>query len=124
MESWPLSDIRDCGHDGLLCTFTLKQQLETPSACSWTAPVSATGTVRQGRRYGPSITVQIRPAGGHCPPAKLRMALCIGPALYGNASSLSVPKKGVGSSTTLAWPGWKQPYIAVKVDRHDSKQSG
>jgi hypothetical protein len=31
--------------------------------------------------------------------------------------------KGVGPSTTLAWPGWKQPYIAVKVDtdRHDSK---
>jgi hypothetical protein len=24
--------------------------------------------------------------------------------------------KGVGPSTTLAWPGWKQPDIAVKVD--------
>ncbi len=32
--------------------------------------------------------------------------------------------KGVGPSTTLAWPGWKQPDIAVKVDRHDSKQAG
>jgi hypothetical protein len=28
--------------------------------------------------------------------------------------------KGVGPSTTLPWPGWKQPDIAVKVDRHDS----
>ncbi len=36
---------------------------------------------------------------------------------------LSVPK-GVGPSTTLAWPGWKQPDIAVTVDRHDRKQSG
>ena len=25
---------------------------------------------------------------------------------------------------TLAWPGWKHPNIAVKVDRHDSKQAG
>jgi hypothetical protein len=24
--------------------------------------------------------------------------------------------KGVGPSTTLAWPGWKQPEIAVEVD--------
>jgi hypothetical protein len=26
------------------------------------------------------------------------------------------PIKGVGPSTTLAWPGWKHPDIAVKVD--------
>jgi hypothetical protein len=34
--------------------------------------------------------------------------------------------KVVGHRTTLAWPGWnwKQPDIAVKVDRHDSKQAG
>jgi hypothetical protein len=25
--------------------------------------------------------------------------------------------KGVGPSTTLAWPGWKQPDIAVEVDK-------
>ncbi len=31
--------------------------------------------------------------------------------------------KGVGPSTTLAWPGWKQPDIPVKVDRHNSKQA-
>ncbi len=24
--------------------------------------------------------------------------------------------KGVGPSTTLAWPGWKQPAIPVEVD--------
>jgi hypothetical protein len=28
----------------------------------------------------------------------------------------SVGFKGVGPSTTLAWPGWKQPDISVKVD--------
>ncbi len=27
-----------------------------------------------------------------------------------------VPPKGVGHSTTLAWPGWKQPDIPVEVD--------
>ncbi len=32
--------------------------------------------------------------------------------------------KGVGPSTTLAWPGWKQPEIAVTGDRHDSKRAG
>jgi hypothetical protein len=29
-----------------------------------------------------------------------------------------------GPSTPLAWPGWKQPDIPVKVDRHHSKQAG
>ncbi len=28
----------------------------------------------------------------------------------------TVWSKGVGPSTTLAWPGWKQPDIAVEVD--------
>jgi hypothetical protein len=27
-----------------------------------------------------------------------------------------VEDKGVGPSTTLAWPGWKQPDIPVEVD--------
>jgi len=31
---------------------------------------------------------------------------------------------GRGPSTNLAWPGWKQPDIAVDVDRHNSKQAG
>ncbi len=30
---------------------------------------------------------------------------------------LKIPRnKGVGPSTTLAWPGWKQPDIPVEVD--------
>ncbi len=27
-----------------------------------------------------------------------------------------VPPKGIGPGPTLAWPGWKQPAISVKVD--------
>ncbi len=38
-----------------------------PSALSWAAAARADGTVRQGRRYGPSITVQITPAGSFSP---------------------------------------------------------
>ncbi len=29
---------------------------------------------------------------------------------------VTVSPKGVGPSTTLAWPGWKQPDIPVEVD--------
>jgi hypothetical protein len=50
MESLPT--IRDHGHDRCLCTFTVLQQLEIPSARSWVAHVRKTGMVRQGRRYG------------------------------------------------------------------------
>jgi len=28
----------------------------------------------------------------------------------------AIGRKGVGPSTTLAWPGWKQPDIPVEVD--------
>jgi hypothetical protein len=31
--------------------------------------------------------------------------------------------KGVGPSATLAWPGWKQPDIAVEVDTEQLKTS-
>jgi hypothetical protein len=31
--------------------------------------------------------------------------------------------KGVGPSTTLAWPGWKQPEIAVEMDTARLKRS-
>ncbi len=31
--------------------------------------------------------------------------------------------KGVGPSTTLAWPGWKQPEIAVEVHGHGTTQN-
>jgi hypothetical protein len=49
----------------------------------------------------------------------------------GEGSTLPVPAgfrvmvvaKGVGLSTTLAWPSRKQPDISVKVERHDSKQA-
>jgi hypothetical protein len=30
---------------------------------------------------------------------------------------------GRAQHTTFAWSGWKQPDIAVRVDRHDSKQA-
>ncbi len=30
--------------------------------------------------------------------------------------TFSCKTKGVGPSTTLAWPGWKQPDIPVEVD--------
>ncbi len=33
-------------------------------------------------------------------------------------------QKGVGPGTTLAWPGWKQNKISVKVEWHDSKEAG
>jgi hypothetical protein len=53
MESLPQSAILDCGHDGWLCTFTIKQQLEIPSARSLTDPVRATGTVRKSQELRP-----------------------------------------------------------------------
>jgi hypothetical protein len=31
---------------------------------------------------------------------------------------------GIGPGKTLAWPGWKQNEISVKVDRYDSKEAG
>ena len=31
-------------------------------------------------------------------------------------ASECAPPKGVGRGPTLAWPGWKQPDISVKVD--------
>jgi hypothetical protein len=38
--------LSDVPHDGWFCTFTIKQQLEIPSARSWAAPVRATCKVR------------------------------------------------------------------------------
>jgi hypothetical protein len=36
----------------------------------------------------------------------------------------STENKGEGPSTTLAWPGWKQPDIPVEVDtaRHETSR--
>ncbi len=36
--------------------------------------------------------------------------------LYSIISTYNVIPKGVGPGRTLAWPGWKQPDISVKVD--------
>jgi hypothetical protein len=44
-QAMPFS--RDVPNEGWLCTFTIKQQLEVPSARSCAAPVRATGTVRK-----------------------------------------------------------------------------
>ncbi len=41
--------------------------LEIRSSRSWAAPVRAPGTLRQGRRNGPDITVQITSAGSLSP---------------------------------------------------------
>jgi hypothetical protein len=46
LEYKAMPSLRDGALDGWLCTFTIQQQLEIPSACSLAAPVRATGTVR------------------------------------------------------------------------------
>jgi hypothetical protein len=45
-----------------------------------------------------------------CPPHFICLSLTF------SLTSTTVQIKGVGPSTTLAWPGWKQPDIAVEVD--------
>jgi hypothetical protein len=66
-----MPSLRDVAYDGWLCTFTIKQQLEIPSARSWTAPVRGTGTVRKTEKAGskarPSHIKSHLP--GHSPPA-------------------------------------------------------
>jgi hypothetical protein len=58
----------DVAHDG--CTFTLKQQLETPSARSWAAPVRETGTIRKRQAvWSVYDHVQKSHLLGHSPPA-------------------------------------------------------
>jgi hypothetical protein len=66
MERRPLPAMRNFSHDGWLCTFTVQQQQEVLKfhqlAAEQPLPTRADGTVRQGRRYGPSITINITPA--------------------------------------------------------------
>jgi hypothetical protein len=69
MESRPLPAIHDCGHDGRLCTFT------HITVAGHFLSGKLTGTVRQGRRYGPSIKVHITPVGS-LSPGKPGRALC------------------------------------------------
>ncbi len=51
-----------------------------PSARSWAASVRANDMVQKGRRYGPSITYKITPA-GHSPPVS-HSGCRVGPALW------------------------------------------
>ncbi len=54
LEYQAMPSLRDVAHDGWLCTFTMQQQLEIPSARScWAAPVRATGTVRKRQAVWP-----------------------------------------------------------------------
>jgi hypothetical protein len=48
-----MHSLRDVAHDGWLCTFNTKQQLEITSANSWAAPVQTTGTVRKRQAVRP-----------------------------------------------------------------------
>jgi hypothetical protein len=54
-----VESLTDVAHDGWLCTFTIKLQLEIPSARSWSvSPVRATGTVRKRQTVRPVHHVQ------------------------------------------------------------------
>ncbi len=58
LEYQAMPSLRDITHDGWLCTFTIKQQLEIPSARSWAAPVRATGTVQKRHAVRPVHHIQ------------------------------------------------------------------
>jgi hypothetical protein len=47
LEYQAMPSLPDVAHDGWLCTFTMSQQLEIPSARNWAAPVRAAVTVRK-----------------------------------------------------------------------------
>jgi hypothetical protein len=80
LEYQAMPSLRDVAHDGWLFTFTIKQQLEIPSARSWAAPVRATGTVQKkaGGTACPSRTKSHQ--SGHSPPAS-KAGRRVGPAL-------------------------------------------
>ncbi len=58
LEYQAMPSSRHVAHDGWLCAFTILQQLEIPSSCSWTALVRATGTVRKRQAERPVHHVQ------------------------------------------------------------------
>ncbi len=62
LEYRAMPSLRDIGHDGGLYTFTIKQQLEIPSARNCAAPVRETGTVRKRQTVWPAIMYKITPA--------------------------------------------------------------
>jgi hypothetical protein len=72
LEYHAMHSLRDLAHDGWLCTFTLQQQLEIPSAHSWAAPVRACGMDRPSRTKSHLL--------GHSPPAR-QAGRRVGPAL-------------------------------------------
>jgi hypothetical protein len=83
LEYQAMPSLRDVTHDGWLCTFSIQQQLEIPSARSWAAPVStvkatAYGIVKAGGTARPSRTKSHLP--GHSPPAS-QAGRCVRPAL-------------------------------------------
>jgi hypothetical protein len=100
MESRPLPAIRDCSHDGLLCTYIYYITVAGNSISS--QPGSSCqdnryGTARQAiRPLGQSIKVQIT-----CQVLQLSKAgRCVGLALYDNASSLATYNNNGGSLRT------------------------
>ncbi len=58
LENQTMPSLRHVAHDGWLCAFTILQQLEIPSSCSWTALVRETGTVRKRQAERPVHHVQ------------------------------------------------------------------
>ncbi len=80
LEYQVMRSLRDVAHDGWLCTFTIFQQLEILSACSWVAPVRETSTIWKSRRYGPSYHIQNHSRPCHSPPAS-QAGRRAGPAL-------------------------------------------
>jgi hypothetical protein len=53
LEYQAMPYLHDVAHDGWLCTFTIKQQLEIPSARSCAAHFRATGRVRKRQAVRP-----------------------------------------------------------------------
>jgi hypothetical protein len=61
-----MPSLHDKAHDGVLCTLSTQTSATTSGFAQKLAAEQlqsrASGTVRQGRRHGPSITTQISPA--------------------------------------------------------------
>jgi hypothetical protein len=58
LEYQAMPSLNDVAHDRWLCTFTIEQQLEIPSARSLAAHVRATGTVRKRQAVRPVYHLQ------------------------------------------------------------------
>jgi hypothetical protein len=81
-----MSSLCDIAHEGRLCTITILQHLEISSAHSYRQLLSGQPVrYRKGRRYGPSITYKITPAGSLSYTVN-QAGRRVGPALYPSAS--------------------------------------